>query len=67
MVHRPMRLTRARAHASCCYCKVNPEIQLVYMTTHTIDESKYYGEWKTALEGYEARDPAFLETCKLKV
>ncbi|CAM9622949.1 unnamed protein product [Ectocarpus sp. 4 AP-2014] len=46
--------------------EVNPDIKLVYMTTHTIDESKYYGEWKTALEGYKARDPAFLEPCKLK-
>ncbi|CAM9586746.1 unnamed protein product, partial [Ectocarpus fasciculatus] len=46
--------------------EANPDIKLVYMTTHTIAESNYFGEWKTRLEGYKARDPAFLEPCKLK-
>ena len=37
------------------------------MTSHAIDESKYFGEWGDTLEGYKARDPAYLEPCKVKV
>eukprot|EP00752_Nemacystus_decipiens_P006929 g6222.t1 len=46
--------------------QVNPDIKLVFMTTHSIDESKYYGEWSDTLEAYKARDPAYLEPCKVK-
>eukprot|EP00903_Cladosiphon_okamuranus_P006918 g6733.t1 len=46
--------------------KLNPGIKLVYMSTHTIDESKYFGKWGDTLQGYKARDPTYLESCKLK-
>lgn len=62
LVYLPIRLTLYLTN-----CKVNPDINLVFMTTHAIDESKYFGEWGETLEGYKARDPAYLEPCKVKV
>lgn len=47
--------------------KVNPDIRLVFMSTHAIDESKYFGDWQHALEGYKARNPVYLDSCKPKV
>lgn len=47
--------------------KANPNIKLVFMTTHAIDEDKYVGAWHDALEGYKARDPVYLNACKEKV
>ncbi|CAN0251124.1 unnamed protein product, partial [Hapterophycus canaliculatus] len=46
--------------------QVNPEIKLVFMSTHAIDESKYFGDWQHALEGYKARNPVYLDACKAK-
>lgn len=69
-------LSRHALRGSCCSrtptmlnfkLKVNPDIKLVFMSTHAIDESKYFGEWEDTLEGYKRRDPAYLEPCKLKV
>ena len=37
------------------------------MTTHTIEESKYFGAWVDALKGYAERDPAYLDACKKQV
>ena len=37
------------------------------MTTHAIEESKYFGAWQDALKGYKERDPAYLDVCKKKV
>ncbi|CAM9926993.1 unnamed protein product [Scytosiphon promiscuus] len=46
--------------------QANPDIRLIFMSTHAIDESKYFGDWLHALEGYKARNPVFLDSCKAK-
>lgn len=47
--------------------QVNPDVKLIYMTTHAIDETKYFGEWLQALKGFEERDPKYLDACKSEV
>ncbi|CAM9201363.1 unnamed protein product [Ascophyllum nodosum] len=46
--------------------EVNPKIKQVFCSTHTIDESKYVGDWLDTLKGYERRDPEYLNKCKSK-
>ncbi|CAN0426146.1 unnamed protein product [Pylaiella littoralis] len=46
--------------------KGNPNIKLVFMSTHTIDEGKFVGPWHDTLEGYKARDPVRLKSCMEK-
>ena len=47
--------------------QVNPKIKQVFCSTHTIDESKYVGDWLDTLKGYERRDPEYLNKCKSEV
>lgn len=42
---------------------MNEGVKLVYMTTHPVDEGLYVGEREKMMEGYAARDPAFVDRC----